>query len=269
MSNEIIINRLFSGEYLEDESNIGHEIINIYKPTSKNNQYYIYLVPYGDYSHEHAKNNIDAVLLVRGHNANCLEVIAKATVIKRILDTNNFANKENSVYGWVGLKKGKDKNGDTEYIQLGKNINLSKKQKDKRENLLAEHEWQKQYIDDNNICYGGKKLYELFANNTSAKYPLSIFITFMAEKIVKVKEPFFIVNEKFFDDNNIKADNYKKDNHYEINNQKYYLISRGRLSGSAGSTFFSDKNTVLKQKKNESNEDFNNRKKEKRIRRRN
>ena len=47
MSNEIIINRMFSGGYLDDEDNIGHEIINIYKDDNGNK--YIYLLAGGDY----------------------------------------------------------------------------------------------------------------------------------------------------------------------------------------------------------------------------
>ena len=35
MAKEIIINRMFTGSYLEDERNIGHEIINLYA-TDKN-----------------------------------------------------------------------------------------------------------------------------------------------------------------------------------------------------------------------------------------
>lgn len=250
MSNEIIINRMFSGEYLEDENNIGHEIINIYKPKSKENKYYIYLVPYGDYSHEHSKNDIDAVLLVRGHNANCLEVIAKATGIERIFNSENYEN-------WVGLKKGTDENGDTEFVQLGKNINLNKKQTEKRNNMLAEHKAQKEYIDKYDIRYGDKKVYELFANNTSAKYPLSIFLTFKADSIIKAEEPFFIVNEKFFINNKLEKNDYKNDDYYKINNHRYYMLNRDRLSGSAGATFFnSDGKKCMNKKKDESKEDF-------------
>ena len=92
--NEIIINRMFSGEYLENEGNIGHEIINLYKPDN-GDKYYLYLLPYGDYSSDHGstKTNIDAVLLVRGRTKDCVEVLAKATGIKRIFDTNDFAKK--------------------------------------------------------------------------------------------------------------------------------------------------------------------------------
>lgn len=40
MTHEIIINRMFTGAYLEDERNIGHEIINLYKP-DKGERHYI------------------------------------------------------------------------------------------------------------------------------------------------------------------------------------------------------------------------------------
>lgn len=255
MSNEIILNRMFSGEYLEDECNIGHEIINLYKP-DKGEEYYLYLLPYGDYSAEHTNTNIDAVLLVRGHNANCLEVLAKATGIERVFDRNKFANKEKSIYGWSSLKK-----GSSEFIQLGENKDLTPKQIDKRENMLAEHTSQKDYIDKHEICYGGKKVYELFANNTSAKYPLSIFLTFKAKQIIKVKEPFYFVNEKFFNDNNMTKEDYEKNGHCEINGRKFYILNRDRLSGSAGATYFnSDGQKSLSKRKEESKENFDERK---------
>ena len=241
---------MFSGEYLEDEGNIGHEIINLYKPDDKD-EYYLYLVPYGDYSKEHADTDIQSVLLVRGHDANCLEVLAKATGIERVFDIKNIANKD-AKNGWAGLK-----NGNSEYIQLGKNINLNKKQKEKRANMAAEHSFQKELIDREDIRYGGKKVYELFANNTSAKYPLSIFLTFKAKEIVKAREPFYLVNENFFIKNKLEKANTTKNGCYEIAGYKYYFLKRERLSGSAGSTFFNSEGIKnINQGKNESLDNF-------------
>ncbi|MBP5308114.1 MAG: hypothetical protein J6Z34_03150, partial [Clostridia bacterium] len=74
---EICINRIFpKSTYLANETNLGHEIINLYKCDNGND--YIYLMPSGDYSSTHNRK-IKTILIVRGITSDCVEVIAKAT----------------------------------------------------------------------------------------------------------------------------------------------------------------------------------------------
>lgn len=77
---EILLNRMYVGSYLND--NIGHEVINLFKDDSGRN--YIYVNPYGQLGKKH--NDIDSILLVRGVNANVVEVIAKAVGVTPVLD---------------------------------------------------------------------------------------------------------------------------------------------------------------------------------------
>lgn len=208
---------MFSGAYLEDERNIGHEIINLYKP-DQGEKHYIYLVPSGDYATEHSKTEIDGVLLVRGIHANCLEVIAKATGIRRV-----FNNEQGNIRHWTRLANG----AEFEELAAGhKDGNpLSQIQQQKRRNFLDENAYQRRFIQEKNIRYSGVLADKLFDNNPETKHNLSLFITFEADRVQKVKEPFYLVTHE-------KEAIFGK--HYEV-------IGRERLSGSASATFFSDK----------------------------
>ncbi len=80
--NEIIINRLFSGDYLTD--NVGHEVINLYK--DDNGRHYLYVQPYGTYSIEHFEK-IEYMLMVRGvEGKGAVEVVGLAQGISDICD---------------------------------------------------------------------------------------------------------------------------------------------------------------------------------------
>lgn len=217
MTHEIIVNRMFTGAYLEDERNIGHEIINLYKP-DEGDRHYIYLVPAGDYANEHSQTEIDGILLVRGINANCLEVVAKATGIRRV-----FNSEPGNIRNWRRIRSA-DEFWELADGQKKDGTPLSANQKQKRNNFLAENAYQKRFIERNDIRYGGVLVNHLFDNNPKAEQNLSLFITFEADRIQKAKEPFYLVTEQ-------KAAILDKYNE---------VIGRGRLSGSASTTFFSD-----------------------------
>lgn len=251
MEKEIIINRMFSGEYLDEENNIGHEIINLYKPDNLDS-YFIYLLPYGDYSAEHANTEITSILLVRGVSATCVEVLAKTDGrVNRIFNYNNYKKNNNHTTFCDGFEKnnrtqwfGINKRIKNEFVKLGTNDNLTPAQKSKRDNFLLENEWQKHIIDTRNITYGGKKVYSLFEHNPDSIYNMSIYMTFEVEKIIKVSKPFYLTTEK------------------DTQDDVHFYIDRDRLSGSAGTTYYTEKNITKKKcrkGKTESNEDFRNR----------
>lgn len=73
--NEIVLNRMFAGEFLDDH--IGHEIVNMYKDDQGRN--YVYIQPYGTYQAAH-NGKIGAVMMVRGvPGKSALEVLGLAT----------------------------------------------------------------------------------------------------------------------------------------------------------------------------------------------
>ena len=103
---EIVINRMYNGNYLND--NLGHEIINLYK--SDNGYNYIYLNSLGTFSKEHA-NKVGSILLVRTiPNKKILEIIGKAEGITDVYKNGNsskeqidYIKKNKIYYGGVRL----------------------------------------------------------------------------------------------------------------------------------------------------------------------
>lgn len=82
MTKEILLNIMYTGTYLEDENaNIGHEIINLFKADNGNN--YIYILPYGSMSKKH-NDKIKSILLVKRCSSKIIEIIAKATDLKQV-----------------------------------------------------------------------------------------------------------------------------------------------------------------------------------------
>ena len=81
-SKEILLNIMYTGTYLENENaNIGHEIINLFKADNGNN--YIYVLPYGSMSKKH-NDKIKTILLVRRCNSKIIEILAKATDLEQV-----------------------------------------------------------------------------------------------------------------------------------------------------------------------------------------
>jgi len=81
MNDEILINRMFRGEYLD--GHIGHEIINLFKADDGNN--YLYVNPYGSFNKKHRKR-ITTILLVRNYGKGVFEILAKATDLEAYID---------------------------------------------------------------------------------------------------------------------------------------------------------------------------------------
>lgn len=108
------------------------------------------------YGNMAAKHNgkIETILLVKRHNASILEILAKAEGLEQI-------------------------------------INISKDRPSCEKDI---HQKQIQYIDDNNIRYGGKLLYEIMKENEGVE--TGFYVTFKADKIIRPKERIFITNIK-------------------------------------------------------------------------
>ena len=82
----IIINRMFSGGYLDER--LGHEIINLFN--ADNGRHYIYVNPYGTIN-EDAKN-AHKVLLVRAISKHCFEILACASELRLLLSDELFTS---------------------------------------------------------------------------------------------------------------------------------------------------------------------------------
>ncbi len=111
----ILLNNLFSGEYIEHENNIGGEIINIYQ--SDNGKFYIYVNPYGNINKKW-DNKIKYILFIRSVGNGMVKVIGKAEIKKQIslnavkllgkgIDAyqKKYIDSENITYGSVKVYK--------------------------------------------------------------------------------------------------------------------------------------------------------------------
>lgn len=80
--NEIMLNRMYSGDFLKTEGNIGHEVINLFKDDNGNN--YIYVLSDGNIAKEH-NNKIKIIYLVRWIGNNTMEILAKCEELTQII----------------------------------------------------------------------------------------------------------------------------------------------------------------------------------------
>lgn len=103
MNNLIIFNRMYAGNYLEE--NLGHETINLFQ--SDNGNYYVYLNKNGILNTKiHPVENITAVLMVRYYCPNTFEILAKAEGLS--LDENKIVVEDNETTRNLQLKYIKD-----------------------------------------------------------------------------------------------------------------------------------------------------------------
>ena len=178
MSNEILLNVMYSGTYLENR-NIGHEVINLFK--ADNGKNYIYVLPYGNIGKEH-DGKIKTILLVRRCSANVLEILAKVvnlTQVAFVKNQHNITDDERSVQNEV-IKK---------------------------------------------IKYGNVFVRDIFSKNDISKGQQDIFISFEADKVVKVRKPIYLSTAKDLCDNrnvvSFVSDDYKDFNFAKQSPKQY------------------------------------------------
>ena len=76
---EILLNQLFAGEYLQEGSNIGHEIINLFR--DDNNKNYLFVTPGGSVN----SDDVESVVFLQNLEAReTMEVIMKASGVSKI-----------------------------------------------------------------------------------------------------------------------------------------------------------------------------------------
>ena len=139
----IVLNRMYVGDYLS--TNLGHEVINLFK--ADNGNHYVYLNSTGNFASVH-KGKIGYMLFVKYHKENEMEVIGMATELKEV--------------------GGSDQSLGQNYKTLNKTI----------------HTAQKDFIEkepNGGVKYGGASILDIF-NNAEQQ---SIFITYKAGEVYK------------------------------------------------------------------------------------
>ena len=164
---EILINRMYVGSYLENQHNIGHEIINLLRADGDvdengDGQNYIYVQPWGTMETEH-NGKIDTIILTRNTGIiNTFEILAQAWDLEQIAKIEKSSHK----------KEIKD---------------ITQKQYN--------------YIKDHNIAYNNKLLNEIYGNT----FQQGVCVSFKANKLRKPKNPMFIYFGKNNDTQKLKV----------------------------------------------------------------
>ena len=207
LSDEILLNKMFEGKYLD--TNIGHEVINLIKADNGNN--YIYVNPYGSVKeNEHYRKDgtttIKTILFVRNYGSGkILEVLAKA---------ENLEPFYNHKYNEIRKKWDKKKEIIINQYKSKENKDWYKNEEYKRDCLdqyiipMQEelHNYNLEQIKD--IKYNGKGLDEIFADNFLNDRAL--YVTFKA-KVLKINpDKRLFINFSIDDENKEYIDKISK-----------------------------------------------------------
>lgn len=195
MKNAIILNKQFSGEWLNNENNIAHEIIDFL--LTDDNQYYVYNIPYGV-----CPSNI----WVDGSDEN-LKTNKEKYIAKYLILADKFIDNTLDIKYVIELK------------EKLHNLHISKNKKNKLENVRKNIK----LIEDLNIKYGGKYIYEAFNYETDGT---QIHVTFKGKKIyqtndnlkIKLKDYNFQRNKGY-----IYQDEHKEDYRRIINKIESFI----------------------------------------------
>ena len=90
----IVLNRMYVGDYLD--SNLGHEVINLFK--SDNGNHYIYLNATGNFAKEHS-GKIGYMLFVKYYDKGLVEIIGMATGLNEVPGADMQLNRERKFDG--------------------------------------------------------------------------------------------------------------------------------------------------------------------------
>lgn len=88
---EIMLNRMYSGDFLTTGDNIGHEVINLFQDDNGRN--YIYVLSDGTVAKEH-NNRVQIIYLVRFIGNNTMEILAKAEELTQIICRKSSGRRE-------------------------------------------------------------------------------------------------------------------------------------------------------------------------------
>lgn len=130
MSDTIILNRICTGDYLDEGANLGHEVVNLFK--ADNGKYYVYLMPDGTYIESREKDKVRVIYLTKKIKDDCVEVLAVATGIEPIIYFGNGKG-----FKHIGLRELKEISTELSDVE---NLSRLKKKLEKR-NESDLYEW--------------------------------------------------------------------------------------------------------------------------------
>ena len=159
----LVINNVFVGGYGHNKGNLPHEMINFFK--ADNDNFYIYITPYGVLDAKYSACDIEGVLFVRSVGDSLVEVLAKAVF-----------DQDDSAFFTQGVKLS---NSNDYSIKIGKEKYTEKLEKDKQAK--------------GDITYGGKSLSKIHDGNVKDN---EIFVSMRVKEICLPKKAFYLTNKK-------------------------------------------------------------------------
>ena len=162
----IIFNKPFLGQWLDDPSHIGHEIIDFFK-TDKD-EIYVYNSPYGQ-----APNKNIRIGPGGAYNLKYLVLTGPTNTKEKEFEILYVIELEEILHRLAYVKHKKEENRSDHERKA-----LEKRQKEVKE-----------IIRNKDIKYNGKYLYEIFGDN--------LYVTFKASKIYKVTKPISVKMDKY------------------------------------------------------------------------
>lgn len=163
----ILVNNVFVGGYGYDENNLPHEMINFFC-SDKDNNYYVYITPYGAIDSKLKIQDLRAIIFVRSAGDSLVEVLAKAEI-----DSTN-----EDEFFTQGVQICGDKNDAENY----KNIK-QKALKERYHELVAKE----------NITYGNVSLKDIHKDNGKDN---EVLVTMKVESLCLPKKTFYFTNKK-------------------------------------------------------------------------
>ena len=98
-----VINRIFSGDFLSQGENLGHEIVNIFKSDPREGvhegKYCIYLMSDGNIPDNHQEEHIDAMFMGHGEGKHAMELTSMAIDLQSVLkvDLKGFSEGQKEI----------------------------------------------------------------------------------------------------------------------------------------------------------------------------
>lgn len=177
MPNTIIINNTYAGNYGADKDNLPHEVINFFK-SDKNDEFYVYITPYGTLNNEITKKEIKGILFVRSVGDGLVEVLAKAELGK----SGEFYTQGISLYG--------ENKSDPSKSHSIKSIRVKGEQpKESKSTAIIEKKKKELQELNKTIKYGGTSLKEIHKANQKDN---EILVSLKVEKICLPKKTFYL-----------------------------------------------------------------------------
>ena len=163
---KILVNSVITGGYGYNKKNLPHEMINFFR--ADDNNYYVYITPYGVIDKQLNIEDLRAVLFVRSTGDGLVEILAKAEI------------DENSILYTKGIQLHGTKGTDVMKIkQIKTDTNAQQKRKE-------------EYIESiKHIKYGNKSLGEIHKDNAEDN---DVLVTLKAKSICLPKRTMYLTH---------------------------------------------------------------------------